>query len=116
VSAVDVYAFVIWNRERGGNVRTPRLATLDAIKRVNGVAVDGTRRSVDESELDRDHFYPRKSNLELEHRDLRKLRGFQRAYECHVGKPLRGADIDRLIEARGWALPLTSSGEAVREG
>jgi hypothetical protein len=59
MGAVDVYA--IWDRERGGNVRAPRLATLEAIKRVHGVAVDGTRRSVDESELDGNQFLSRES-------------------------------------------------------
>jgi hypothetical protein len=116
VSAVDVYAFVIWNRERGGNVRSPRLATLDAIRGVEGVAIDGTGRSVDESELDGNHFYPRKSNIELESHDLLKLRAFQRAYEHNVGKPLRREDIERLIEARGLAVRLTSKGEAVLKG
>jgi len=35
-----------------GEVANPKLATLEAIERVHGVAVDATRRSVDESELD----------------------------------------------------------------
>jgi hypothetical protein len=113
VGAVDVYAFVIWDRERGGNVRTLRLATLAAIERVHGVAVDGTRRSVDESELDRNHFYPRKSNIQLDSQDLLKLRTFQSAYEHNVGNSLPREDIERFIEARGLAVRLTSKGEAV---
>ena len=77
MGAVDIYAFVIWDRERGGSVRPPRLATLEAIKRVHGVAVDGTSRSVDESELDANQFYPRKSNIPLDSQDLLKLRAFR---------------------------------------
>jgi hypothetical protein len=113
MDAVDVYAFVIWDRERGGNVRPPRLATLEAIKRVHGVAVDGTSRSVDESELDANQFYPRKSNTQLDSQDLLKLRAFQSAYEHNVGNPLPREDIERFIEARGLAVRLTSKGEAV---
>jgi hypothetical protein len=113
MGAVAVYAFVIWDRDRGGNVRPPLLATLKAIKRVHGVAVDGTGRSVDESELDGRQFYPRKSNVPLDSQDLLKLRAFQSAYERNVGHPLPREDIERFIEARGLAVQLTSSGEAV---
>ena len=95
MGAVSVYAFVIWDRERGGNLRPPRLATLAAIERVHGVAVDGTRRSVDESELDS------------------QVRTFQSAYEHNVGNSLPREDIERFIEARGLAVRLTSKGEAV---
>ena len=105
--AVNVYAFVIWDRERGGNVRPPRLATLKAIKRVHGVAVDGTSRSVHQSELDGSQFYPRKSNVRLDGQDLLKLRAFQSAYERNVGHPLP-RDIERFIGARGLAVRLTS--------
>jgi hypothetical protein len=114
MGAVDVYAFVIWDRERGGNVRTARLATLEAIQRVHGVAVDGTGRSVDESELDWNQLYPRKSNTQLDTQDLLKLRAFESAYERNVGNPLPREDIERLIDARGLAVRLTSKGEAVQ--
>jgi hypothetical protein len=113
VGAVSVYAFVIWDRERGGNVRPPRLATLEAIERVHGVAVVGTGRSVDESELDGNQFYPRKSNIQLDSQDLLKLRVFQSAFEHNVGNPLPREDIERFIDARGLAVRLTSKGEAV---
>jgi hypothetical protein len=113
VGDVSVYAFVIWDPERGGNVRTPRLATLEAIKRVQGVVVDGTQRSVDESELDGNQFYPRKSNIQLDSQDLLKLHAFQSAYERNVGNPLPRGDIERFIEARRLAVRLTSKGEAV---
>lgn len=113
MGVVSVYAFVIWDRERGGNVRPPRLATLEAIERVRGVAVGGTRRGVDESELDGNQFYPRKSNIQLDSQDLLKLRAFQSAYERNVGSALPREDIDRFIEARGLAVRLTSKGEAV---
>jgi hypothetical protein len=110
---VDVYAFVIRDGERGGNVRPPRLATLEAMKRVHGVAVEGTHRSVDESELDGNEFYPRKSNIQLDSQDLLKLRAFQSAYEHNIGNPLPREDIERFIEARGLAVRLTSKGEPV---
>ena len=108
-----MYAFVIWDRQRGGNVRPPRLATLEAIERVHGVAVDGTGRSVDESDLDANQFYPRKSNTQLESQDLLKLRAFQNAFERNVGNPLPREDIEQFIAARGLAVRLTSKGEAV---
>jgi hypothetical protein len=113
VAAVSVYGFVIWDRERGGNVRPPRLGTLEAIERVRGVAIDGTARSVDESELDGNEFYPRKSNVQLDSQDLLKLRAFQNAFEHNVGNPLPREDIERFIVARGLAVRLTSKGEAV---
>jgi len=113
MGVVSVYAFVIWDRERGGNVRPPRLATLEAIEKVRGVAVGGTRRDVDESELDGKQFYPRKSNIQLGSQDLLKLRAFQSAYEHNVGNPLPREDIERFIDARGLAVRLTSKGEAV---
>jgi len=113
MGVVSVYAFVIWDRERGGNVRPPRLATLEAIEKVRGVAVGGTRRDVDESELDGKQFYPRKSNVQLDSQDLLKLRAFQSAYERNVGNALPPEDIDRFIEARGLAVRLTSEGEAM---
>jgi hypothetical protein len=115
MGVVDVYAFVIWDRERGGNVRTPRLATLEAISRVHGVVVDGTGKSVDESELDGNQFYPQESTRQLDSQDLLKLRTFQTAYEHNVGNPLPREDIERFIEARGLAVRLTSQGEAVRK-
>lgn len=113
MGTVEVYAFVIWDRERGGNVRPPRLATLEAISRVHGVAVDGSGRSVDESELEENQFYPRQSNTQLDSQDLQKLRAFQSAYEHNVGNPLSREDIERLIEARRLSVRLTSKGEAV---
>jgi len=54
--------------------------------------------------------------MELESQDLLKLRAFQSAYEHNVGKPLRREEIERLIEARGLAVRLTSKGEAVLKG
>jgi hypothetical protein len=113
MGAVSVYAFVIWDRERGGNVRPPRLATLEAIERVRGVAVDGTCRSVDESELDGNQFYPRKSNTQLDRQDLLKLAALQRAYERNVGNALPREDIEQFIEAPGLAVRLASKGEAL---
>jgi hypothetical protein len=80
---------------------------------VHGVAVDGTGRSVDESELDGNQFYPRKSNVQLDSQDLLKLRAFQNAFEHNVGNPLPREDIERFIVARGLAVRLTSKGEAV---
>ena len=113
MGAVAVYAFVIWDRDRGGNVRPSRLATLEAIKRVHGVVVEGTSKRVDESELDGNQFYPRKSNVQVDSQDLLKLRAFQSAYERNVGHPLPREDIERFIKARGLAVRLTSKGEAV---
>ena len=83
---------------------------------MHGVAVDGTSRSVHQSELDGSQFYPRKSNVRLDGQDLLKLRAFQSAFEHNVGNPLPREDIERFIEARGLAVRLTSKGEAVLKG
>jgi hypothetical protein len=102
---------VIRNARR--EVVNPKLATLEAIERVHGVAVDATRRGVDESELDGNQFYPRKSNIQLDSQDLLRLRAFKSAYERNVGNALPRVDIERFIEPRGLAVRLTSKGEAV---
>jgi hypothetical protein len=56
-----VYHFDVWNHGAGENVRAPRMATMDAIKRANGVADISSEMPVDESSLDGNGFYPPKA-------------------------------------------------------
>jgi hypothetical protein len=56
-----VYRFYVWSQETGENVLTPRAATLDTIKRVNGDPDFSTETLVEVAELDGNGFYPPKS-------------------------------------------------------
>lgn len=56
-----VYRFEVWNHDTGENVWAPRMATLDAIKRVNGAADISSEMPVDASSLDGNGFYPPKA-------------------------------------------------------
>ncbi len=55
-----VYRFQVWDHDTGDNVWAPRMATLEAIKRVNGAAELSTETLVEEAELDGNGFYPAK--------------------------------------------------------
>ena len=53
-----VYRFQVWDHNMGENVWAPRMATLEAIKRANGVAEPLTETLVEEAQLDGNGFYP----------------------------------------------------------
>ncbi len=57
---VTVYKFEHVDEHNNATARAPRMGTLDAIHRVRGVAIESTRKMVDQSELDGDGFYPKK--------------------------------------------------------
>jgi hypothetical protein len=60
VSLVKVFKFEHVDEHNNATVRAPRMATLDAIDRVKGVAIQATMKMVDESDLDGNGFYPKK--------------------------------------------------------
>jgi hypothetical protein len=60
VNLVEVFKFEHVDEHNNSTVRAPRMATLDAIDRVKGVAIESTKRMVDKSELDGNGFYPKK--------------------------------------------------------
>jgi len=55
-----VYRFEVWDHNMGENVWAPRMATLEAIRRVNGVADPSTEMPVEEVDLDGNGFFPAK--------------------------------------------------------
>jgi hypothetical protein len=117
MEAATVHAFWVWDHNLGDNVRAPRMATLEAIKRVGGVPVEGTARSVDAADLDGNGFYPRKLDVQLSLEYRQKLRAFQSVYLRNVGNPLPREDVSRFIEAgllraAGMAVRLTPKGES----
>jgi hypothetical protein len=57
---VEVYKFEHVDKHNNTTVRAPRMATLDAIHRMKGVAIESTIEMVDRSELDGSGFYPKK--------------------------------------------------------
>jgi hypothetical protein len=61
-ASVAVYTFVIWDHDKAANVVYPRMATLEAIRKVRGKVNEESAWVVDGSELDSDGFYPRKSS------------------------------------------------------
>jgi hypothetical protein len=114
MSAATVYAFLIWDHNKGENVQGPRSATREAIQRIRGEAIETTAKTVDESELDGNGFYPRR--LPLTHRDADKLRAFQRAVDTNGANPLSRQELDwfiaaGLLESRGVAVRCTAVGE-----
>jgi hypothetical protein len=66
MNKVKVYRFQIWDQNMGENVWTPRSATLDAIKRVNGFADFPSEQTVDDAELDGNGFYPKRRQYKIE--------------------------------------------------
>ena len=109
MSVVTVHAFWIWDGNE--NKRAPRMATLETIKRIKGEPIDGTARSVDESDLDGQGYYPRKLDFIVPELDVRKLVAFQ------VGGDLAKQDVDRFIAAGflkvdGVNVIFTARGEA----
>jgi hypothetical protein len=55
---VTVYTFIVWDHDRGANVIYPRMATLEAIRKMRGKVNEGTAWVVDASEVDADGLYP----------------------------------------------------------
>ena len=109
MSLVTVHAFWIW--DGNDNKRAPRMASLETITRIKGEPIDGTARSVDESDLDGQGYYPRKLDFAVPELDVRKLVTFQ------LGGGLAKEDIDHLIAAGflkvdGVNLIFTGRGEA----
>jgi hypothetical protein len=60
MNLVEVFKFERVDENYNATVRAPRMATLDAIRRVKGVAIESTIQMVDKSELDGNGFYPKK--------------------------------------------------------
>ena len=58
MSQVCVYRFQVWDHAIGDNVWASRMATLEAIRCVRGVADLLTETRVDKADLDRNEFYP----------------------------------------------------------
>jgi hypothetical protein len=52
-----VYQFTWWDRHAGKDIVSSRFATLDAITRCNGKAIEATRLVVDSRHVDRNGFY-----------------------------------------------------------
>jgi hypothetical protein len=59
MSLIAVHRFTVWDQTAGENVITPRFATLEAIRRVQGDFLPETNRVVDSSDLDGDGFFPK---------------------------------------------------------
>jgi hypothetical protein len=60
MNLVEVFKFEYVDEHDNATVRAPRMATLGAIQRVKGVAIESTIKMVDESDLDGNGFYPKK--------------------------------------------------------
>jgi hypothetical protein len=60
MNLVEVFKFEHVDEHNNAIVRAPRMATLDAIQRLKGVAIESTMKMVDKSELDGNGFYPKK--------------------------------------------------------
>ena len=58
-----VYRFQGWDHNMGENVWAPRMATLEAVRRVNSSAKQSTETLVEELEIDGNRFYPLKISL-----------------------------------------------------
>jgi hypothetical protein len=52
-----VYQFTWWNPRAGKENVSPRFATLEAITRCNGKAIEASRLVVDSREVDRNGFH-----------------------------------------------------------
>jgi hypothetical protein len=59
MNLVEVFKFEHVDEHNNATVRAPRMATLGAIRRVKGVAIESTIKLVNESELDANGFYPK---------------------------------------------------------
>jgi hypothetical protein len=52
-----VYQFTWWNRHAGKEIVSSRFATLEAITRCNGKAIEASRLVVNSREVDRNGFH-----------------------------------------------------------
>jgi hypothetical protein len=52
-----VYQFTWWNRHSGKEIVSSRFATLEAIARFNGKAIEASRLIVNSREVDRNGFH-----------------------------------------------------------
>jgi hypothetical protein len=59
MSQIAVYSYVILNSDNHRDVAGRRMATADAIRRVNGHLNLSSKMTVDESDVDVEGFYPR---------------------------------------------------------
>ena len=60
MNLVEVFKFEHVDEHNSATVRAPRMATLRAIQRVKGLAIESTIKMVDKSKLDGNGFYPKK--------------------------------------------------------
>jgi hypothetical protein len=58
MSKVTVYRYRIWNFATGRNVWMPHMATLETIRRLNGLADMTSATQVEESALDASGYLP----------------------------------------------------------
>lgn len=65
MALISVFAFTHADDVNDKNVHEPRKATRDAIRRIHGTPIESSKEDVDESELDRDGFYPKKTKQAL---------------------------------------------------
>jgi hypothetical protein len=52
-----VYQFTWWDRHASKEIVSPRFATLEAIARCNGKAIEASRLVVNSRQVDRNGFY-----------------------------------------------------------
>jgi hypothetical protein len=60
MALVSVFAFTHAEEDNDKTVHEPRKATRETIRRIRGTPIESSKEDVDESELDRDGFYPKK--------------------------------------------------------
>jgi hypothetical protein len=61
MALVSVFAFTHADDDDDPNVHEPRKATRETIRRIRGTAIESSKEDVEESELDRDGFYPKRT-------------------------------------------------------
>ena len=60
MALVSVFAFTHADDDKDRNVHEPRKATRDTIVRNRGIPIESSKEDVEESELDREGFYPKR--------------------------------------------------------
>ena len=61
MALVSVFAFTHADDDNDRSVHEPRKATRETILRIHGIPIESSKEDVEESELDRDGFYPKKT-------------------------------------------------------